>query len=108
MDLIPDARCSKALHYLADSDEECALLKTDVLRKEYVLDLAKKRVFLVADGNIEERKATAECSADVQAAVEAHLKATVAFERVRAKRATEAMIVDTWRSVNANRRSGNV
>lgn len=106
--MIPDNRCSKALHYLADTDEECAVLKTDVQRKEYALDLAKRRVFLVADGNIEERKARAECSPDVQTAIAAHLDALVAFERVKAKRATEAMIVDTWRSVNANRRSGNV
>lgn len=106
--MIPDARCNKALHYLADTDESCAELKTDVLRREYALDLAKKRVFLLAAGNIEERKATAETSNDVQTAVVEHLKATVAFEKVRAKRTTEAMIVDTWRSVNANRRSGNV
>jgi len=106
--VVTDERCNRALQYLAKTDEDCAVLKTEVLRKEYVLDLAKKRVFLISDGNIEERKATAEVSGDVQGAIEAHLKATLAFEKVRAKRATEAMIVDTWRSVNANRRSGNV
>lgn len=106
--MITEDRCSKALRYLTDTDESSADLKTDVARKEYALDLAKKRVFLVADGAVEQRKAIAEVSQDVQTAVESHLKAIVAFERVKAKRTTEALIVDTWRSVNANRRSGNV
>lgn len=106
--IIDDQRCQKAIDYLIKTDELSAQMKTDVAAKEYALDLAKKRVFLTADGNVEERKAIAETSADVQTAVEAHCKSLLAFERVRARRTTAALIVDTWRSVNANRRSGNV
>lgn len=106
--MISDERMTKALTYLVDTDESSADLQTEVVRKEYVLDLVKKRMFLTADGGVEQRKAIAEVSDDVQNAVAEHLKAIAAFERVRAKRKTEAMIVDTWRSVNANRRSGNV
>lgn len=106
--MISDERMTKALTFLAETDESSADLKTDVARKEYALDLAKRRLYLESSGAVEERKAKAEVSDVVQLAVEAHLKAIVAFERVRAKRTTEAMIVDTWRSVNANRRSGNV
>lgn len=106
--MIKDSRCSVALHYLADTDEACAELKTDVARKEYALDLAKKRIFLEATGNVEERKAQAEVSAQVQSAVIAHLEATLAYEKLRAKRTTEALLIDTWRSVNANRRTGNI
>jgi hypothetical protein len=106
--IVSDGRCQKALDYLIHSDEDCAKLKTAVAEKEYMLDLAKKRVFLSAEGNIEERKAIAEVSNDVQEAVLAHLKALVAFEQVKARRTTAALLVDTWRSVNANRRTGNI
>lgn len=107
--IVTDERCQKAIDYLVKTDEESAELKTDVARKEYALDLAKKRMYLESEGkNVEERKATAEISMDVQLSVEAHLKAMVTFEKVKARRVTAALIVDTWRSVNANRRSGNV
>jgi hypothetical protein len=107
--IVSDERCSKAIDYLVATDEPCAKLKTDVAAREYALDLAKKRMFLESEGSsVEARKATAEVSMDVQFAVEAHLKAIVAFETVRARRATAAMIVDTWRSCNSNRRVGNL
>ena len=106
--MISEKRCAKALSFLATTDERVADLKTDVARQEYMLDLVKKRVFLTADGGVEERKAVAEVSTEVQVAVEVHLNAMVKYERMRAKRTTEALIVDTWRSVNANRRSGNL
>lgn len=105
--MIAEDRCSRALTYLATTDEPAAELKTDVARKEYAMDLARKRVFLTAEGNNEERKAQAETSDDVRKAFDAYTEALLAYERMRAKRATESMIVDVWRSVNANRRQGN-
>jgi hypothetical protein len=106
--IVSDERCQKAIDYLVKTDEESAELKTDVARMEYSLDLEKKRAFLVADGNVEERKAHAELAPETQAAINAHLKALLAYERIRAHRTTAALVVDTWRSVNANRRVGNV
>jgi hypothetical protein len=105
--MVTDERCTKALTYLAETDQLAAELKTDVARKEYAADLARKRVFLTADGNNEERKAIAEVSVDVQTAEDEFAKATLAYERVRAKRTTEAYIIEVWRSVNANRRQGS-
>ena len=106
--MITDERCGKALHYLASTDEDAAELKTAMARSEYLVDLARKKEFLIAEGNIEVRKALAETSESVKLAQENYLAALLSFEKIRAKRVTEALVVETWRSVNANRRMGNV
>jgi hypothetical protein len=106
--VIADERCAKALHYLASTDVDAAELKTQVARMEYLVDLARKKEFLIAEGNVEVRKALAEASENVKQAHENYLTALLSFEKIRAKRVTEALIVETWRSVNANRRIGNV
>jgi hypothetical protein len=106
--VISEERCSQALKYLAETDVRAAELKTDVARKEYAAELARKRVFLTADGNNEERKAIAETSPDVQTAEDRLAAAILDYERVRARRTTESLVIEVWRSVNANRRSGNI
>jgi hypothetical protein len=106
--VISDERCAKALHYLATTDEDAAELKTQVARMEYLVDLSRKKEFLIAEGNVEVRKALAEASENVKQAQENYLSALLSFEKIRAKRVTEALIVETWRTVSANQRSGNV
>lgn len=106
--ILSDERCSKALRYLTETDESSADAKTDVARKEYAVELVKKRMFLTTEGSVEHRKALAETSPEVQAAIGELLNAIVAFEKVKAKRQTEALVVDVWRSVNAARRVGNI
>ena len=106
--MISDERCAKALHYLATTDEDAAELKTQVARMEYLVDLARKKEFLIAEGNIETRKALAETSENVKLAQDNYLQALLSFEKIRAKRVTEALICEVWRSVSANRRQGHV
>jgi hypothetical protein len=106
--MISDDRCSKALTYLAQTDETAAELKTQVARKEYLLDLARRKMFLGFSGSIEARKAQAEISKMVGEAMDEYLQAMLEHERVKSKRLTEALVVETWRSVNANRRIGNI
>lgn len=107
--MISEERMEKALGFLARTDEQAAELKTQVLRKEYLIDLMRKRMFIIADGtSVEQRKAVAEISGEVQDSIGEYLSATLEWEKVKAKRATEELIVEAWRSVNANRRQGNV
>ena len=106
--MIEDERCGKALHYLEHTDEDAAELKVQVSRKEYLLDLARRKVYLTAAGNIEERKAWAEMSDTVKAAHEEYIQAMLEHEKVKAKRLTEALIVEVWRTASVNRRVGNV
>jgi hypothetical protein len=104
--MISDDRRMKAMMYLAETDETCAELEGEEVRREYMLDMIKDRCFLVAAGNVREREATANTSADVQRAHEEWVQALVRFKHMKAKRQTEAMICDQWRSENANRRQG--
>ena len=106
--MISEERLTKALTYLAETDEESAELKADVARREYRCKLARARGFVEAEGSVEARKAAAELSDHVITAEEDLVTAIVAFEKVKAKRATEELIVEVWRSVSANRRVGNV
>jgi hypothetical protein len=92
------------MEYLADTDTECAELKADVARTEYIAKLKEAVAFKVADGNIEERKAIARSSGDAQTAWDAHFSAIRAYEIVRAKRERAVLVVDVWRTTQANRR----
>jgi hypothetical protein len=104
--MISEDRKEKAMRYLAETDLECAELEGDQVRREYLLEMIKDRVFLTSEGNNREREATANTSAEVQRAHEEWVQALVRFKHVKSKRQTEAMICDQWRSENANRRQG--
>lgn len=104
--MISDDRREKAMRYLAETDLESAELEGDEARREYMLEMIKDRAFLTADGTVRERDAIANTSAEVQRAHEEWVQALVRFKHVKAKRQTEAMICDQWRSENANRRQG--
>jgi hypothetical protein len=104
--MISDERREKAMRYLAETDLECAELEGEQVRREYLLDMIKDRCFLTASGNVREREATANTSAEVQRAHEEWVQALVRFKHMKAKRQTESMICDQWRSENANRRQG--
>jgi hypothetical protein len=106
--MISDARLEKALTYLSTTDEQAAELKANVARMEYMCKLARSRQFLTGEGSVEARKALAEVSDDVQIAEDKLADAIVAFEKIKARRATEELIVEVWRSVGANRRAGNI
>lgn len=104
--MISEARLEKALTMLATTDEQIAELKGDVARKEYLCKLVRSKQFLVAEGSVEARKATAEVSEDVQAAEEILSGAIIDYEKLRAKRETESLLVDVWRSLNSARSKG--
>lgn len=106
--MITDTRLERALSYLASTDEPAAEMKADVERWDYKCKLARSREFLVASGPVEQRKATAEVSDSVQRAEEDRANAIVQFERIAAKRKTEALIIDVYRTIAANRRAGSI
>lgn len=104
--IISDDRLMKALQYLATTDEEAATLKADVERKEYQLKRSKALSFQLAQGTVADRNAFAEVQSEPSA--EAWFKAIEDNEKVKAKRQTEALIVDVYRTLAANRRAGSL
>jgi hypothetical protein len=106
--VISDTQLSDALDFLSRTDHEAAEAKVFAMRKEYLVDLARKQLFLTSEGNIEIRKATAETSRAVQQSINEYLDATVALERLKARRTTAALRIEVWRTQSANQRQGNI
>jgi hypothetical protein len=107
--MISDSQLTQAIEFLAETDEPSAELKAQVARKEFLAKRIRAKMFLMNDeGSIESRKARAEISNEVlDAETELH-DAIVEFEKVRAKRATQALIVEVWRTISANKRQGQI
>jgi hypothetical protein len=93
-----------SLNWRADCDLEYADLKTAVLRCEILAKRVRARVFVGEEGSVDLRKAKTEGHADVIAADDSLIEATVAFERLRASRETADMRIEATRTVEASRR----
>ena len=106
--MISDDRLQKALTYLAETDSTCAELKTDVERQNFKLKQIKASFFQCSEGNIEQRKASAETSDPVQDQVVNYLDSLQLYESMHNKRKTEQLIIDLYRTESANRRQGNI
>lgn len=103
---VTQQRMEEALEYLSSTDETCATLRADMERAEFRAKRTEHAVFKISDGTVAERTADAKTSPDTEAAYERYFKALQAHETMRNKRTTEAIVIDTWRSLNANRRQG--
>jgi|SRR5688572_1661313 len=104
--MISDERAEKALTYLAETDLKAAELKADVERCEYKLKAMKAAVFKHSSGTVAERQAEAETDSRVEFEWKDHVEAIKAYSAVHNKRQTEALVIEVWRSVQANRRHG--
>ena len=106
--MISEDRLHQALTYLATTDEPCAKLRADVGRAEFKAKVVKDAIFKRLDGSVADRTAEAGASDEHAAAMNEYFDVLERYEAMRNKRATEVVVVDTWRSLNASRRQGNV
>ena len=106
--MITEERLTQALKFLAETDSPAANLKTDVERQSFKLKRIKATIFIHSTGNIEQRKAIAETSQETIDQEDVYLTAISEHESVSNKRKTEILITEIWRSLNANRRVGNI
>lgn len=104
MSVIDEDRMSNALTFLAETDDSYAIAKADMLRGEILAKRARARIFSGAEGSVEARKALAETHAEVTAADDELIRATLEFEALRAKRQRAEIVIDVWRSLEASRR----
>jgi hypothetical protein len=108
-ELLSESRVTDALHYLANSDELVAQLKTNSARTEYLAKLQEAMAYkAIQVGSVEDKKSEAKMQPQAIAAWNAHFEAVTEYEKVRARREREVLVIDVWRSINANRRVGNV
>lgn len=103
--MVTEDKVSKALIYLAQTDEEFAKargLVTSLQAKEKTV-LATE--FLKSDGPVAEREAKARTSEAYKEWLTAHENAVYDYETMRVKRTTGATIIDVWRTLEASRRA---
>lgn len=104
--MISQDRLEKALRYLAETDEPIAEAKGEIQRLENLIKRVNYRLFLSASGSVEARKAEAGKSEETARLEEELVSATVKYEGLKAKRDTEATVIDVWRTLESSRRKG--
>jgi hypothetical protein len=108
-DHVSETRIGKVLDYLSATDESCAGLKADVQRTEFLAKLAEAFAYkAISVGSVEDKKAEAKLSKEVQEKWETHFKAIAAYETVRARREHGQLLVELFRTHAANQRKGNI
>lgn len=105
--MITEARAGKALDFLLDTAEEIGELKGALERAEILRKRARKTIFLTCEGSsVAQREALAETSQNALEADEQYTDAMVAYEKLKAKREIEQIVIDCWRTFEASRRRG--
>lgn len=107
--VVSEDRVDQAMQYLAETDLEVAHWKGAVLRSEHMIDVAESLAYKsITEGTVEDKKRAVKLVPEVRAAYEDHFKAVVEFEKIKARRAREVLVIDLFRTVEASRRVGTV
>ena len=102
--MITQERMEAALNYLAESDDDFAVAKADLLRAEIVCKRTRARLYLETTGSVDERKGKVECFPAAIEVDELLVQATIAFEKLKAQRQRAEIVIDVWRSINDSMR----
>jgi hypothetical protein len=101
-------KISTALQLLVDTDEICGRLKGSCDALEYQIKVMEATGYLEASGTQDERKSRARTTEAYIALTRDYGSARIDYEIIAAKRKTAELTIEVWRSVNANRRRGNI
>lgn len=106
--LVNETRVEQALAYLSDTDFKCANSKVDAERWKY---LAKRHraisVLATKEGTAQVKEATAELDEEVKRAEDNYFECLRMYEHVSAQRKTEQLVIEVWRTEQANLRKGS-
>lgn len=106
--IVTDQQVERAILYLQQTDTEVADWKVAVMRAEHMVDVTESTVYRAAEGSIEDRKRSAKGSPEVMVKQEELFRAVREHEIIRARRKRAELTVELWRTLSANRRTGNV
>jgi len=106
--MIDQQRAEKALDFLAHTDESCAKARSYMLGLEKNEKTILSIEILKVDGTQQHKESIARTSQPYVDWVKQYQEAVYDFEILRNRRGTAELIVEAWRSVNANRRAGNI
>lgn len=108
MSLPNEKNVGAALRYLTDTDESYGRMVARVKAMEYEVKTIRALVLLDATGTVAEKEAKSCSSAPYRAFIESYQNAVADKEITQAKRKTNELLIDVWRSCNANMRKGNI
>jgi len=103
--IVSEKNISDALTYLADDPHPIAKGRFAVTLAENEANKIYSRLFLQAEGSIDARKATALCSPEHIAAKQVEADAVFEYERHKARVKAAEMLLEIWRTENANARA---
>jgi len=103
--LITDEMVQEAVDWLRDNSEESGLATGHKERTEFLVKETTAAVFLLSEGNNEERKALATTHASTKAAHEERAKAVGYEANLRFERKRHEINLELWRTEQSNMRS---
>lgn len=106
--VISDQRLEQALTFIAESDQQIGHWRAQVLRTEFLAKSAEALAFKSQQGAIEERKQSARLTPEVSAAWEKHFQAVLEYEKLKAQRERQYIVIELYRTMSANLRRGQV
>jgi len=105
MSIVSEKNVSDALAYLAIDPHPIALAKKDVTDAENEAKELYAQAFLDATGSVAAKEAAATVEPCVIAAKDGEAAAIMALERHKARVKAAEMLIEVWRSENANVRA---
>lgn len=102
--MITDARADEAFDWLNSHTKALGEAKAELERAKILQKRVRNRLFLLAEGSVEARKAAADTDEEAQKADERYCKAVEVYESMTATQSVETIALDVWRTESANRR----
>lgn len=105
--MVSEDRAWQALDFLLKTAEEIGERKGALERSEILRKRARKHVFLTCEAStVAQKEALSETSQNALEADETYVEALVAYEKLKAKREIEQVVIDVFRTNEASRRRG--
>lgn len=106
--MITNERMAEALDFLAGSDEDAAILRTEAERAKLKVKAVQDAVFLHSSGTVAERQAQSTQAQAYMDAQEHYLTVLEQADTMKNRRDTAELIVRAWQTVSSNRRQGQI
>lgn len=104
--IVSDKNVSDALAYLSIDPHPIALARKDVTDAENDRKAAFAELYIRSNGTtVKDRESSVECNEAYRATVDAESEALFELERHKARTRAAEMLIEVWRSENANARA---
>lgn len=103
--IVSEKNVTDALAYLADDPHPLALARKDMTDAENQAKATYADIFLTTEGTVKERECQTEAHAAYKAAKKIEAMAVLDLERHKARSRAAEMIIEMWRSEQANVRA---